>query len=282
MKKGMRILLTVSMLTVAAATTAFAEGPDASEETNGAPQMEAQQVPGNGQQMPQDNSGWQAPQMNDQQAPNDQPPQMNDQQAPSGQSPQMDSQKSSNEQHSGCRPQQKPGKGKRQGKNNKQMPNSQPPQMNGQQAPNDQPPQMNDQQAPNGQPSQMNNEKPESGFGRILFEDCVKDGTISQETCDAIKKYMDEHKPELQEEAKEGEKPELSEETASEEKPEMKEEERPDLLKDLLNDGVITQEEYEALSKAQTEKAEVADKAGEKEDVTTSGEEDKNASEKTT
>ena len=229
MKKRMRILLTASMLTAAAATTAFAEGPDASEETNGAPQMEAQQVPGNGQQMPQDNSGWQAPQMNDQQAPNDQPPQMNDQQAP-----------------------------------------------------NDQPPQMNGQHAPNGQPPQMNNEKPEGGFGRISFEDCVKDGTISQETCDAIKKYMDEHKPELQEEAKEGEKPELSEETASEEKPEMKEEERPDLLKDLLNDGIITQEEYEALSKAQTEKAEVADKAGEKEDVTTSGEEDKNASEKTT
>ena len=85
---------------------------------------------------------------------------------------------------------------------------------------------------------------------------------------------MEEHKPELPEGAKEGEKPALPEGAGKDqqkgmskgsqkgnrpdfsdgmkngEKPGMNNGEHPDLLKDLLNDGVITQEEYDALSSA--------------------------------
>jgi hypothetical protein len=97
----------------------------------------------------------------------------------------------------------------------------------------------------------------EHGKPFIDFEACVKDGTISQETYDAIKKYMDENKPErptdggeegTDTEVKEGERPEDGTNT------EMKEDvgsemEKPDLLKDLLDAEVITQDEYDALAK---------------------------------
>ena len=122
----------------------------------------------------------QALQMEGQQVPggDQQPPQMNEQQAPQ--------------------------------ENN----TAQPPQMNEQQAPQEnntaQPPQMNEQQTPQGennaQPPQMNEQR-----GRISFDEYVANGTISQETCDAIKKYMEEHKPQLPEGAKNGEKPALPE-----------------------------------------------------------------------
>lgn len=127
------------------------------------------------------------------------------------------------------------------------------PQASGQQAPAEnggqQLPQASGQQAPtenggrqNRPGMQRGGRGSEKGFGIISFDEYVKNGTISQETCDAIKKYMEEHKPELPEGAQEGQRPE---------KPEgMQEGERPDLLKDLLQDGVITQEEYNALSAA--------------------------------
>jgi hypothetical protein len=129
----------------------------------------------------------------------------------------------------------------------------------------------------------------------IDFEACVKDGTISQETYDAIKKYMDENKPERptaggeedsKPEMKDGEKPELPEEGEKPELPEAGEKpEKPDLLKDLLDAEVITQDEYDALAKrsddvkegsAQEEKA-----AGTEEDKSTAAEEkdDKTAEE---
>jgi len=56
----------------------------------------------------------------------------------------------------------------------------------------------------------------------------------------------EEERPELPEGAVEGEKPEL----LNGEIPEMKEGEGPDLLKDLLDNGIITQEEYDALAAA--------------------------------
>ena len=76
------------------------------------------------------------------------------------------------------------------------------------------------------------------------LEEYVKDGTISQETYDAITKYMDENKPELPEGAEEGERPELPDGAEEGERPElpddaaegsmpkMKEGEGPDLLND--------------------------------------------------
>ena len=130
------------------------------------------------------------------------------------------------------------------------------PQMGGPQIPggneNGQAPSDTGQQAPQG-------EGPKDGFGFMPLEEYVKDGTISQETYDAITKYMDENKPELPEGAEEGEgpelpdgaeegeRPELPDDAAEGSMPKMKEGEGPDLLNDLLSAGVITQEEYDAL-----------------------------------
>ena len=68
--------------------------------------------------------------------------------------------------------------------------NGQAPSDNGQQAPQGEAPSDNGQQATQG-------EGPKDGFGFMPLEEYVKDGTISQETYDAITKYMDENKPEL-------------------------------------------------------------------------------------
>ena len=138
------------------------------------------------------------------------------------------------------------------------------------------------QMGENGQAPEMNGEAPADNFGFISFENYVADGTISQETYEAITKFMEENKPELPEGMTEGERPELPEGAAEGERPElpegvvegerpelpegvtegerpalpngempeMKEGEGPDLLKDLLEAGVITQEEYDALAAA--------------------------------
>ena len=141
--------------------------------------------------------------------------------------------------------------------------NGQAPSDNGQQAPQGEAPSDNGQQAPQG-------EVPKDGFGFMPFEEYVKDGTISQETYDAITKYMDENKPELPEGAEEGERPELPEGAEEGERPElpdgaaegnmpkMKEGEGPDLLNDLLSAGVITQEEYDALAAKREASATIA------------------------
>ena len=138
--------------------------------------------------------------------------------------------------------------------------NGQAPQMSeNDQAPqmgeNGQAPQMSENgQAPqmgeNGQAPQMNGMGPNDNFGFIAFETFVEDGTISQETYEAITKFMEENKPELPESMNEGERPELPEGVTAGERPEMTEGEGPDLLKDLLEGGVITQEEYDALAAA--------------------------------
>ena len=65
--------------------------------------------------------------------------------------------------------------------------NGQPPQMNGE-APSGLP-------EMNGQPPQMNGEKPFGSLDMIDFDAMVKNGVISQETCDKIKAYLEEHRP---------------------------------------------------------------------------------------
>ena len=102
----------------------------------------------------------------------------------------------------------------------------------------------------------------------VSFDDLLSDGTISQETYDAIKEYMTEHAPEKPDKKQDGEK--TQDETGSTEKPEdgtenaekpengtenaVKPEDAPDLLKDLLENSVITQEEYDAISAAREAK----------------------------
>ena len=130
--------------------------------------------------------------------------------------------------------------------------------------------------------------------GTLLFDELLKDGTLSQETYDSIMDYMEKNapqKPELGtkdgtqtsqagEDEKSGEAAEKEAGEATEANPEENSETNPqadttenseetpetdaaessdnaegklksDLLTDLLNDGIITQEEYEALSKAE-------------------------------
>ena len=162
--------------------------------------------------------------------------------------------------------------------------NGQPPQMDGEVPSglpemNGQPPQMNGE-APsglpemNGQPPQMNGEKPSRHPDMIDFDAMVKNGVISQETCDKIKDHMEEHKPvnlpEMDGQAPEmdGQPPQMNEQPPqmNEQPPQMNGEvpsnlpemngERPangGLLNDLLSSGFITQAEYDALSEATAE-----------------------------
>ena len=87
---------------------------------------------------------------------------------------------------------------------------------------------------------------------RIDFDAMVTSGVISQETRDSIMAYMDEHKPE-------GEPADRQHPDDDQQPPEKPADDQspadgqaPDLLSDLLNAGVITQAEYEALAAAQT------------------------------
>ena len=78
-----------------------------------------------------------------------------------------------------------------------------------------------DAAAQNKEKPSRENGRPGNGFGIISFDKHVEDGTISQETCDAIKKY-EENKPQAPEKEisdenkktageKEGERPQLPE-----------------------------------------------------------------------
>lgn len=88
-------------------------------------------------------------------------------------------------------------------------------------------------QAPTGQQPTDGQQTPKM----IDFDAMVTSGVISQETRDAIKAYMDEHKPD-------GEMPTVSAEG------EAPAEGEPSLLNDLLNAGIITQTEYDAMTAA--------------------------------
>jgi hypothetical protein len=257
-KKKIAVLMAAAMITGMSGMTVFAE--------EGAPQMT--------QQAPAGMEG-QAPQGKD---PAGQPPQMG-QQAPQGEAPQ-------NGQQPPMIGQQPP-----------QAPQGEAPANNGQQSSQGAAPQMEQRRQrrgkmDHGQARQgdkdcvSQNQAPQGDKGRasqnqehgrpfIDFEACVKDGTISQETYDAIKKYMDENKPERptaggeedsKPEMKDGEKPELPEEG---EKPE-----KPDLLKNLLDAEVITQDEYDALVKRSDE-----EKAADTKDKAMAAQEDKEADE---
>lgn len=89
----------------------------------------------------------------------------------------------------------------------------------------------------------------------IDFDAMVTKGVISQETCDRIKAYMEEHRPDGQPPQMNGEQPsgrpggqppqmngQMPAAPAQGEAPAM-----GGLLDDLLKDGIITQEEYDAL-----------------------------------
>ena len=113
----------------------------------------------------------------------------------------------------------------------------------------------NAQQPARGQ--QPNGNGPHGGkddhrMARIDFDAMVQDGVISQETRDKIDTYMKEHAPAngAQPEAPtDGEQPEAPADGEAPAQPEAPADgAQPDLLKDLLDDGVISQEEYDAIA----------------------------------
>ena len=89
----------------------------------------------------------------------------------------------------------------------------------------------------------------------IDFDAMVTSGVISQETREKIKTYMDEHKPEGEPPVAptEGQAPADGQQPPEQpegEQPTDGQEQVPDLLSELLNAGIITQAEYDALSAA--------------------------------
>lgn len=138
----------------------------------------------------------------------------------------------------------------------------------------------------NGQPPQMNGQMPgmegrghgmgPQAPGFVDFDAMVTQGVITQDTCDRIKAYMEEHKPadlpEMDGQAPDGnsqppemngedpdgmgqppEKPEMSGPKSSGEAPTDRPEppEMGGLLAELLENEIITQSEYDALIAAQ-------------------------------
>ena len=145
-------------------------------------------------------------------------------------------------------------------------PAGQPPQMPGTNGQNQQgrPPQL---PSNNQNGSQQNGQPPEIPGGEapvmIDFDAMVAKGVISQDTCDKIKAYMEEHKPaDMPDSQPPTNAPEMKEGKPSEDQtpPEKPDGEKPadapgvggGLLADLLKDEIITKAEYDALIAAQT------------------------------
>ena len=223
MKKIITLLMTLTLVIGALALPALAEETtQATDTTSSATQQTGKghgrnnQMPGNGQmpQMPGQNS--QFPQQPGQGGRNGQMP-------GNGQQPQM------------------PGQNDRNGQNDQQ---SQLPEQNTQNGQNDQNSQNNQQTLPgkNGRGSKhggRNGQMP--GNGQQLFDQLLKDGVITQETYDAIAAYLQKNAPQQQDAAAapaEGNEPPSAPE-GQQEAPEQK------LLKDMLDKGIITQEQYD-------------------------------------
>lgn len=148
------------------------------------------------------------------------------------------------------------GKGQMPGQNNR---NSQMPQMPNQSGQNAQPPQMPDQSGQNGQqqiPDQNNQQQLPGKIGRNGFRgentaartekleqwltQLVTDGVITQEVADAILTHVKEQLTQAQTGTA---APAESAEAPAEAAPEGNPEEQ--LLKEMLDSGVITQEQYD-------------------------------------
>ena len=139
--------------------------------------------------------------------------------------------------------------------NDRNMPSGQPPfgQAPNGQMPSGDPPEKPDGQAPSGEQSfgQPPFGQGPGGNGPVMvdFDALAQAGVITQDTCDRIKAYMEANKPadlpggDAQVPGQDGDKPAdpPADGAVSEE---------GGLLKDLLDAGVITQEEYDAINAA--------------------------------
>ena len=256
-KKKIAVLMAAAMITGMSGLTVFAE--EGSQVPQQVTQGEAPQPPQMEQQAPQGEAptgqppqmGQQAPKgeapQKGQQSSQDETPQAPEGEAPTGQAPQGEApQVPQGEAPTDMEGQVPQGEASQNGQ---QAPQGEAPRMGQQPSQGDEAPQMEQKHPGRGRHKMDHGQEPQGDKGRasqnqtpqgnehrkpfIDFEACVKEGTISQETCDAIKKYMDENKPS----------------TTSGESSEAKDGEKPDLLKDLLDAEVITQDEYDALAK---------------------------------
>ena len=259
LKKRMMMILTAAILSGSPATVVCAE-PAGTFEAGGAQSQQMVQEPPTGE-APASNGGHSSAQQMFQAPPTGEAPAFtggssSDQQMlqapPTGEAPVMDY-NSSNE-------------GALQEQTAPAAPNGEAPQMNSQA------PQMNGSgqgqrhPAAPGQAGFGKQEHRNGPEGRNSFDEMVKDGTISQDTYDAIKKYMTENAPQKPEEKASGAAAEENQATdgnvktdgttktdAGEATAETKKPEEKNLLSDLLTDGVITQEEYDAITAKEAE-----------------------------
>lgn len=145
-------------------------------------------------------------------------------------------------------PGQMPGNGQMPGRNNRQQPG-------------------NAQQVPGNTQQQPGNVQRGFGHGRMhgngqgLFDEMLKEGVITQEVYDSIKKYLQEKAPAQSTapaapdaaQPAEGEKPADAPELPAQKPADSQD----DLLKDLLASGVISQEAYDAITGATQTQPEV-------------------------
>ena len=293
MSKKIAMLLTVSVLSAAVpAGTVMAEEntpTTVGQMEPGAPQTQGEAPSMNGeQQTPPSVPQGEAPSMNGEQQT---PPSV-----PQGEAP------SANGSEQQTPPSVPQGEAPSVNGSEQQTPPSLPqggtPSMNGKQTPQ-QNPQMG------GKPGMNMNQRPgrmgkghQGGQGS--FENLLKDGTITQETYDAIRNYMQENKPEAKTPETQNDAAEQNNEAVQngaeaqesdpaqdnttntadgglrKEKPSGMLDERKDLLDDLLKNNVITQEEYDAITAAQKAvsedlKADGADTSGQEEEASGTG-----------
>ncbi len=118
---------------------------------------------------------------------------------------------------------------------------SESPRMNSR--PNDRPPMGNDR------PPMENGPAFDDPQHFVDFEAMVNKGVITQDTLDQIRTYMKEHKPDGRFEPKSdsASNEETAEDTSTESEAKAKASEPKGLLEDLLQEGVITQAQYEAM-----------------------------------
>jgi len=146
----------------------------------------------------------------------------------------------------GGKMQQGPRQGGQPGGGKGGQPGGQRPQDAPQQPGGEQP--ENAPQHPDGQQPPQGGQGPKDGPGMIDFDAMVQDGVISEATRDNIRAWMEAHRPEDGAQPGEAQKPE-GEAPADGGQPEDAPE-QPDLLADLLEAGVITQAEYDAMTAA--------------------------------
>lgn len=150
---------------------------------------------------------------------------------------------------SSSQPQQVGSKPGRMGKPNGSLSDIQPGDM----------PEMPDGERPDDMPEMPDGERPMGGMPGMVWSMLVEDGVISPETCDAIEEYIKENAPDKPADAgDDDERPEPPEKPEGDDSdpPELPEDGEPidgipglteELLDALLNAGIITESEYEAL-----------------------------------